>query len=393
MRQPPLFDLFGPPFNSTTADPAQYDGNRRKNPHVRTGNSPANSGPGSQPSRVAELYFWAPLVPIFFSKIMVAAAPIAPTHEFTPVRVASIPAAPDFELNLYLQNANARDFRLYRSDSAELKSTDLKRLVDAGITTVYLDAADYSRFQEHLRTSLDSLVADESLPVAQRVGVVNEVVRTVLREAFHSGNVERTVKDTTELAAHVVDLVCRDDSIVSELNTVLHFDYGTFTHSANVAYYTLILAHALGQTDRDALRAIGIGALLHDIGKVEIPEQILLKPGALSPEERNLIRSHPTLGLLSLRNQRPLEFGQLMMVYQHHERIDGSGYPVRLDGTEIHEWARICAVADVFEALTSDRPYKRALSSAAALDVIDQGERKGLDPEFFRCWKLTLKTS
>ena len=174
---------------------------------------------------------------------------------------------------------------------------------------------------------------------------------------------------------------------------MLHFDYGTFTHSANVAYYTLILAHALGQTDRDALRAIGIGALLHDIGKVGIPERILLKPGALSPEERNLIRSHPTLGLLSLRDQHPLEFGQLMMVYQHHERLDGSGYPVRLGGTEIHEWARICAVADVFEALTSDRPYKRALSSAAALDVIEQGERKGLDPEYFRCWKLTLKTS
>jgi putative nucleotidyltransferase with HDIG domain len=324
---------------------------------------------------------------------MVAAAPIPTAHEFTPVRVASIPAAPDFELNLYLQKANAHDFRLYRGDSAELKSTDLKRLVDAGITTVYLDAADYSRFQEHLRASLDSIVADESLPVAQRIGVVNEVVRSVLREAFHSGNVERTVKQTAEVADHVVDLVCRDDEIVSELNTVLHFDFSTFTHSANVAYYTLILAHALGQTDRTALRAIGIGALLHDIGKVGIPENVLLKPGALSAQERNLIRSHPALGLLSLRDQRPLEFGQLMMVYQHHERIDGTGYPVRLDGTEIHDWARICAVADVFEALTSDRPYRRALLPAAALDVIDQGERKGLDAEYFRCWKLTLKTN
>ena len=63
------------------------------------------------------------------------------------------------------------------------------------------------------------------------------------------------------------------------------------------------------------------------------------------------------------------------------------------DRAEIHDWARICAVADVFEALTSDRPYRRALSSAAAINVIDEGERKGLDPEFFRCWKLTLKTS
>jgi HD-GYP domain-containing protein (c-di-GMP phosphodiesterase class II) len=324
---------------------------------------------------------------------MTSLGTIAPTNEFTPVRVAAIPAAPDFELNLYLQNATAHDFRLYRGDTAELKSTDLKRLLDAGITTVYLDAADYSRFQEHLRSSLDSIVADERMPVSQRLGVVNEVVRSVLRDAFHGGNVERTVKETTELADHVVELVCRDDEIVSELNTVLHFDFSTFTHSANVAYYTLILTHALGHSDRAALRAIGIGALLHDLGKVGIPERVLLKPGRLTPEERNLLRSHPTLGLLSLRDQHPLEFGQLMMVYQHHERIDGTGYPVGLDGNDIHEWSRICAIADVFEALTSDRPYRRALSASAAFNVIDQGERKGLDPEFFRCWKLTLKTN
>jgi putative nucleotidyltransferase with HDIG domain len=313
--------------------------------------------------------------------------------DYLPVRVASIPADHDFDQSLYLPNSTTGKFLLYRDAGAELKPSDLKRMVDAGITTVYLDAADYGRFQEKLRTSLDSIVSDERLPVAQRFGVVNEVVRGVLREAFRRGNVDRTVKQTSEMAEHVVDLVCRDDQVVSELNSVLHFDYSTFTHSANVAYYTVMLAHALGHTDRAVLRRIGTGALLHDIGKVRIPETILLKPGRLTPEERNVLRGHPAQGLISLREQDQLEFGQLMMVYQHHERIDGSGYPVRIAGSEIHEWARICAVADVFEALTSDRPYRRSLSSAAAFEVIEQGEGSGLEPEFLQCWKMTISRS
>ncbi len=324
---------------------------------------------------------------------MTASVCSKPARDYLPVLVATIPAVHDFDRSLYLPGSTKRDFRLYRDAGAEIKPSDLKRLVDAGITTVYLDAADYARFQEKLRTSLDSIVSDERLPVAQRLGVVNEVVRSVLREAFHRGNVDRTVQETSEMAEHVVELVCRDDQLVSELNSVLHFDYSTFTHSANVAYYTLMLAYALGHTDRAVLRTIGTGALLHDIGKVGIPEQILLKPGPLSPEERNVLCGHPAQGLISLRDQKQLEFGQLMMVYQHHERTDGNGYPVRLGGNEIHEWARICAVADVFEALTSDRPYRRALSSNAALDVIDQGERQGLEPEFLQCWKMTLKRS
>ena len=179
----------------------------------------------------------------------------------------------------------------------------------------------------------------------------------------------------------------------SELNSVLHFDYSTFTHSANVAYYTLILASTLGITDRAVLRKIGIGALLHDIGKLGIPEKILLKPGRLAPEEWNVLRSHPAKGLMALREQDQLEFGQLMMVYQHHERIDGTGYPVRLVGDEIHEWARICAVADVYEALTSNRPYRRALPAVEAFEVIEKGEGSGLEPEFLQCWKQTITKS
>jgi HD-GYP domain-containing protein (c-di-GMP phosphodiesterase class II) len=324
---------------------------------------------------------------------MTAAVCTKRSSEFVAIQVASIPALPNFDHSLYLQRAGGHEFKLYRDAGAELKASDLARLVDAGITTVFLDGGEYGRFQEELRTSLDAIVADERLPPAQRFSVVNEVVRGVLRDAFRRGNIDHTVKATGDLAEHVVDLVCRDDEVLSELNSVLHFDYSTFTHSANVGYYSLMLADKLGITDRAVLRKIGIGALLHDIGKLGIPEKILLKPGRLSPEEWNVLRAHPAKGLVALRDQDQLDFGQLMMVYQHHERIDGTGYPVRLEGNEIHEWARICAVADVYEALTSDRPYRRGLSRTVALEVIENGEGKGLEREFLQCWKKTITES
>jgi putative nucleotidyltransferase with HDIG domain len=316
-----------------------------------------------------------------------------PLPGFLPIQVKSLSAIRDFDRSVYLRVPPGQQFRLYCEGRSELNADDFKRLSEAGITTVYLDADDYCGFQDQLRDSLGSIVSDERLSPSQRFSVVNEVVCSVLRETFQRGNVDRAVKQTAELAHHLVELVCRDDRITSELKSVLYFDYSTFTHSANVAYYTLILAHALGQTDQAQLRRIGAGALLHDIGKLGIPEKILLKPGTLSLGERNVIRSHPALGLMNLADQDELEFGQLMMVYQHHERIDGTGYPVRLVGDEIDEWARICAVADVFEALTSHRPYRQPLSTAAALEAIDETERNGLEPEFLQCWNMTISES
>lgn len=315
------------------------------------------------------------------------------SRTFIAVRTAAVPVCADFRVSIYLWNAGTRHYDLYRNADTQVATSDLKRLCSAGISTVYLHSGEYGRFQEHLRTVLHSIVVNETLPVSQRFGVLNEVVRDVLRETFRFGDVSRAVDKAGELANHMVELVCRDDFAATELGSVLHFDYGTFTHSANVAYYSVLLAQALGQKDRNVLKQIGTGALLHDIGKIEIPDQIINKRGRLSNDEYETVRRHASLGLLNLRRQDRLDFGQLMMAYQHHERLDGSGYPVRLEGSEIHEWARICAVADVFEALTSQRPYRRRLSTGAALDFIQRTAARGLDPELLRCLKSTIGKS
>jgi len=324
---------------------------------------------------------------------MTTALRLERSQSFLPVRTVAVSVSTDFRLSLYLRNDQSQEYQLYCSSGAALDTSDLARLHDAGIATVYLDRSEYRRFQDHLRASLPAVIRDETLPVPLRLGMLNEVVRGVLMETFHWGNVERAAQETGKFADYVVDLIGNEDFVASELKSVLHFDHGTFTHSANVGVYSVLLAKSLGHYDRETLVRIGRGALLHDIGKLGVPQDLIQKKGPLTPAEREMMRRHAGLGLINLKHIDDIDFGQLMMVYQHHERLDGTGYPVQLQGDEIHEWARICAVADVFEALTSHRPYRRPLTTDDALELMCQSSGEGLDPEMLRCWTMTISRS
>jgi HD-GYP domain-containing protein (c-di-GMP phosphodiesterase class II) len=156
-------------------------------------------------------------------------------------------------------------------------------------------------------------------------------------------------------------------------------EHETSRHSRRVREYTLLLAERLGIKGGGALVSIGIGALLHDIGKIGVPDSILLKKGALTEEEWERIRLHPELGASLISPIRFLE-GAREIVLSHHEKFDGSGYPRGLAGESIPLGARIFAVVDVFDALTTDRPYKAALSHRSTADYLASGRGTHFDP-------------
>ena len=141
-------------------------------------------------------------------------------------------------------------------------------------------------------------------------------------------------------------------------------------HSGRLVEHAMRLGETLGLSEDD-LQQLRLGCLLHDIGKVAVPDKILLKPARLNPEETEIVRQHPVTGekiCAPLKCLGPI----LPLIRHHHERMDGSGYPDRLFGEEIPLKARILQVADVYDALTSDRPYRKALSSEEALGVLHQ---------------------
>jgi HD-GYP domain-containing protein (c-di-GMP phosphodiesterase class II) len=166
-------------------------------------------------------------------------------------------------------------------------------------------------------------------------------------------------------------------------------DPATAAHCTRVTYLAGRLAAWLGW-DAERLRILGAGARLHDIGKVFVPETILRKRGPLSPQELAEIRTHPSAGA---RLIAPVGHARAALPYvlYHHERWDGTGYPTHRVGADVPEGARLLAVVDAFDAMTSTRPYRRALPTFHALAEIERCAGTQFDPDiaraFLQAWR------
>jgi HD-GYP domain-containing protein (c-di-GMP phosphodiesterase class II) len=168
-------------------------------------------------------------------------------------------------------------------------------------------------------------------------------------------------------------------AMVSSFNQLLNLrDVNTGVHSQRLAEWGTRVARDLGIPER-SMPELQMGALLHDIGKVGIPDSILNKPGLLTPEEREVVRRHPEFGWAALRNLPGL--GQTsLFVLHHHENFDGTGYPARLKGSEIPMGARIVSVIDAFDAMVSNRPYRDGLLAEDAIGRLVEASGTQFDP-------------
>jgi response regulator RpfG family c-di-GMP phosphodiesterase len=143
-----------------------------------------------------------------------------------------------------------------------------------------------------------------------------------------------------------------------------------------------LLALESGMPD-DETAVLMHAAPMHDVGKIATPDAVLLKPGRLTPEEWDIMKLHPTIGLQILDgSQRPILKAAAVIAHQHHEKWDGSGYPQGLKGEDIHPYARIVAVADVFDALTHERVYKKAWPIDQVRDYLHEVAGQHLDPHY-----------
>ncbi|MBI4636736.1 MAG: response regulator [Candidatus Rokubacteria bacterium] len=167
----------------------------------------------------------------------------------------------------------------------------------------------------------------------------------------------------------LVDQLESAESVLTALGATIEArDPYTAGHCERLARYTVALAGALG-ANGPVLRALRFGGFLHDLGKIAVPDGILLKPGPLDPAERERIKRHPVVGADLIRGMRSLDEVR-PIIRHHHERWDGSGYPDGLKGEAIPLGARIMAVVDVYDALHTERPYKRPLPHAEAVSIL-----------------------
>ncbi|SFM02974.1 putative two-component system response regulator [Methylobacterium pseudosasicola] len=243
----------------------------------------------------------------------------------------------------------------------------------AMVTSDISDAVRLAALEAGATDFLDKSMrgVEQTVRLRNLIRLAKAVRRLAEQAAWLDGEVEAALRHMRE----------REEEIIFRLSLAVEYrDNDTGDHTWRVARYSQIVAEALG-LPAELCRNLYLAAPLHDVGKVAIPDGILLKPGRLDPDEFALIKTHATIGQRILGGSSS-ELIRLAaeIAEAHHEKWDGSGYPKGLAGTEIPLAARIVAVADVFDALTTQRPYKEAMSFEAALACIRADSGRHFDP-------------
>ncbi len=225
----------------------------------------------------------------------------------------------------------------------------------------------------------------EQLLASVRRAVENR--RLKAENLAYQTKLESLVSARTEMLRQALaDLERSYDITLEALGDALDLkDAETEGHSKRVTAFTIAIARAMG-LPQDRVRVIARGAFLHDVGKMAIPDAILRKPGRLSPEEQAIMQQHALLGYQMLR-KIPFLHEAADIVYSHQERYDGSGYPRGLKGDQIPLGARIFAIADTFDAMTSDRPYRAAQSVSSGRREIEHQAGRQFDPEIVKVFQ------
>lgn len=181
-----------------------------------------------------------------------------------------------------------------------------------------------------------------------------------------------TIIELQDLVENIVDNVFTEKDIMIQLVDIKNLDNYTYYHSVNVAVLSLVIGISYGLNKND-LYDLTLGGLLHDIGKLFIPEDLLKKAGPLTDEEFEIMQGHSLKGFNYMKNELGINAKPRIVSLQHHEKVDGTGYPYNLNGNDINLFSKIVSIADVYDGLTSDRVYRKAIPVNEALEYIMGG--------------------
>jgi HD-GYP domain-containing protein (c-di-GMP phosphodiesterase class II) len=227
----------------------------------------------------------------------------------------------------------------------------------------------------------------QQLPPIQRKALEGTINSFNMLAERISANREISYEEIDKACADIVDVINKDD-FTTMLYSVKDHDNFTYVHSIRMATFTALFGKAIGLS-KDQQRVLASGGFLHDVGKMTISRALLNKEGRLNPNEWDILRSHvPTAKKILLDADVPK--GAMTIVTQHHEKLDGTGYPLGLSGKELNQVARMASIIDIFCALTDRRAYRRALSAEVAFDSMAEEMNAHIDISLLRRFREIL---
>lgn len=292
---------------------------------------------------------------------------------------------PDFRI--YIRSPQGK-YILWALEGNKVSSEQLDRLSESGMTDVFVDLEEKFKYEQYLENNLGKILENEKSPVDQKATIFSKVSTNVVKGAFETclgmgamgaSDILRThkfvenalifIKETKSLPA-LAKMIGHDYQTYEHATKVLWFTTGFLRNNPDILeriepeYQTFDKERKLG-----VLGQCGVGALLHDIGKAMIPQDILSKDGPLTAVEWEVMKRHPLNGLAMLLDTDLTAFVKKAVLH-HHEDFQGGGYPMNMEGKNINILARVLRITDVFDAMTSRRPYKDPVPPLQAVQIM-----------------------
>ena len=307
----------------------------------------------------------------------------------------------DLRLGMFIHDLNCgwMEHSFLRNSFMLRKDSDLQKIMDSGISEVYIDTvkgidASGSPTLGEVQADLAARMLDlsspkpppgghtthlEELGFAKKIQQeANKVIHSVLGDARLGRQIQ--VERLQPVVAQITESILRNPGTLVSLGRIREGDTYTFQHSVSVCTLLVSFCHYL-ELSPEIIHEAGIGGMLHDIGKMRVPDHILNKPAKLTDEEFAIMKEHVTLGLEILRGTPGISRTVIQVAGEHHERFEGSGYPEQLRGGEISQLGRMAAIVDVYDALTSNRIYHKGMEPPAALTKLFEWSDHHFDAE------------
>ncbi|WP_295052422.1 HD-GYP domain-containing protein [Sulfuricurvum sp.] len=280
------------------------------------------------------------------------------------------------DFTIYLRNDTKTAMTLFLQSDTVVDTRSKIRLRE--IERLYIEDEDSLRYEAYVQKHIQSIARAEDIPIGSKALIIYERATSVINDLFHNPESLESVQCAKPLVNSMVEVILSDSSAIESLLKITAHDYYTHTHLLNVSIYALSLGNFLGINGKE-LEKLGMSAILHDIGKSKVDYDIINKNGLLTEQEFDMMKNHPELGHAIALNLGITDSKILSGIRHHHEKIDGRGYPDQIKGDEISQFARIIAVCDVFDALTTKRSYKNPMSTFEAIKLMKESMREHLD--------------
>ncbi len=299
---------------------------------------------------------------------------------------AIIPGSlPEFRIYILSPKGN---YILWAEDGNKVTLDQLTKLGQSGAKEVFVDLDEELKYEEYLEDHLGNILENELPSNEQKAEIFSKVSTNVVKDAFKTSLGMGAMDDdalrrTQIMIKHAIKFITESNSLQA-LTKMIGHDYQTYEHATKVLWFTVAFLRSNpdvakhidplydeydSSQKKEMLRQCGVAALLHDIGKAFISQDVLNKNGPLSDIEWEMMKRHPLSGLAMLLDTDVPAFVK-KAVLQHHEDFDGAGYPMKIEAANISELARVLRIVDVFDAMTSNRPYKPAIPPLEAARIM-----------------------